>query len=144
MKPKNLNNGKCYQHLPVTTLNREFTSQSTTNSTLFLSPHSRIITYVSIEIPCSDKFITKFKTFTGNFISYTDVDAQDNIPPKRFFWNENIKINFKTSSNYSFNNDKGNYNIDTIKEFDEIQMLSGKTESILSNIVRNIAKKDQR
>ena len=51
LKPKNLNNGKCYKHLPVTTLNREFIPQSNTNTTMFLTPHSRIISNVGVEIP---------------------------------------------------------------------------------------------
>lgn len=58
LKLKKLDNGKCYKHLPVLTINREFIPQSNMNSTMFLTPYSRIITNVSIEIPCSDTFIT--------------------------------------------------------------------------------------
>lgn len=64
LKPKNLSNGKCYKLLPVTTLNCELIPQSSTNSTMFLTPHSRIITNVGVEVPCNDVFITKLKTYT--------------------------------------------------------------------------------
>ena len=82
LKPKNLNNGKCYKHLPVTTLNREFIPQSNTNTTMFLTPHSRIISNVGVEIPCSDVFITKLKTYTGNWFSYTKKRRARNFAPK--------------------------------------------------------------
>ena len=71
LKPKNLNNGICYKHLPVTTLNCEFIPQSNISSAMFLTPHPRTITNVDIEIPCSDILITKFKNYTRNWISYT-------------------------------------------------------------------------
>ena len=82
LKHKNLNNGKYYKHLPVKTLNREFIPQSITNSTMFLTPHSRIIPNVGVEVPCSDVFITKLKTFTGNWIIYTKVGVQETVPQR--------------------------------------------------------------
>ena len=47
------------------------------------------------------------------------------------------------SKNISFSIDKGLYSFDTIEEFDEIQIFTGETQSILSTIVRNIAKEDE-
>ena len=143
LKPKNLNNGKCYKHLPVTTLNREFIPQSNTNTTMFLTPHSRIISNVGVEIPCSDVFITKFKTYTGNWVSYTKNGVEETLPPKKFAWSKDVDINMDTGKDISFGIDKGLYNFDTIEEFDEMQIFTGETQSILSTIVRNIAKVDE-
>ena len=47
------------------------------------------------------------------------------------------------SKNISFSIDNGLYSFDTIEEFDEIQVFTGETQSILSTIVRNIAKEDE-
>ena len=47
------------------------------------------------------------------------------------------------SKNISFSIDKGLYRLDTIEEFDEIQMFTEETQLILSTIVRNITKEDE-
>jgi len=64
VKPRNLNNNKCYKNLPISTLNREFIAQanSENSSQLFPTPHSRFITNVGIELPCSNTFPSKYKT----------------------------------------------------------------------------------
>ena len=140
VKPRNLNNGKCYKHLPISTLNREFIAQSNNNnsSPLFLTPHSRVITNVGVELPCSNKFSSKYKTYTNNWISYTQDGIQETIPPKMFSWSEEIKINFEHNINQSFGIDKGIYDFNTINKFDELQVFTGERESILSTITRNL------
>ena len=140
VKPRNLNNGKCYKHLPISTLNREFIAQSNNNnsSPLFLTPHSRVITNVGVELPCSNKFSSKYKTYTNNWISYTQDGIQETIPPKMLSWSEEIKINFKHNINQSFGIDKGIYDFNTINKFDELQVFTGERESILSTITRNL------
>ena len=140
VKPRNLNNGKCYKHLPISTLNREFIAQSNKNNSIpfFLTPHSRIITNVGVELPCSNKFSSKYKTYTNNWISYTQDGIQETIPPKMFSWSEEIKINFEHNINQSFGIDKGIYDFNTINKFDELQVFTGERESILSTITRNL------
>ena len=110
---------------------------------MFLTPHSRIISNVCLEIPCSDKFITKLKTYTGNWISYTKDGIQNTVSPKKFSWSKDIGINIPDSDNISLSTEKGLYSFDTIEEFDDIQMFTRETQSILSTIVRNIAKEDE-
>ena len=110
---------------------------------MFLTPHSRIITNVGVEVPCSDVFITKFKTYTGNWISYTKDGVVETLPPKKFAWSKDVDVNMDHAKNISFSIDKGLYSFDTIEEFDEIQVFTGETQSILSTIVRNIAKEDE-
>ena len=109
---------------------------------MLLTPHSRIITNVGIEIPCSELLMTKFKIYTGNWIAYTKDGIQVTVPPKKSSWSKDIDINIDAIKIF-FDIDKGLYSFDTIDELDEIQMLTGETESILSTIVRNIAKEDE-
>ena len=125
-----------------TTSNREFIPQANPNSTMFLTPHSRIITNVRIEVPCSDIFITKFKSITRNWISYTKDGIQDTVPPKKFSWSKDIDISLPSSKNISFIIDKGLYSfsLQLIEESDEIQIFTGETQSILSTILNNPAK----
>ena len=58
VKPGYLNGGKCYKHLPISTLNRELIAQADNknSSPLFLTPHSRVITNVDTKLTCSNKF----------------------------------------------------------------------------------------
>ena len=88
---------------------------------MFLTPHSRVITNVGIELPCSNMFSSKYKTYTNNWIAYTQDGIQETIPPKKFSWNDETKINFEYNMNQSFGIDKGIYDFDTINKFDEIQ-----------------------
>ena len=122
VKPRNLNNNKCYKNLPISTLNREFIAQSNdkNSSQLFLTPHSRVITNVGIELPCSNMFSSKYKTYTNNWIAYTQDGIQETIPPKKFSWNDETKINFEYNMNQSFGIDEGLYEFDTINKIYEI------------------------
>jgi len=122
VKLRNLNNSKCYEYLPISTLNREFIAQSNdkNSSQLFLAPHSRVITKVGIELPCSNMFSSKYKTYTNNWIAYTQDGIQEIIPPKKFSWNDETKITFDYNMNQSFGIDKGIYDFDTINKFDDI------------------------
>ena len=70
---------------------------------MFLTPHSRFITNAGIEIPCSDIFITKFKTYARNETSYIKDGIQDTVQPEKFSWSENIDIIIDASKNVSFN-----------------------------------------
>ena len=118
VKSRNLNNGKCYKHLLISTLNREFIAQSDNNnsSPWFLTPHSRVITNVGVELRCSNKFSSKYKTYTNNWISNTQDGIQEKISPKKFSWSEETKIHFEHNINQSFGIDKGIYNFDTINK----------------------------
>ena len=130
VKPRNLNNNKCYKNLPISTLNREFIAQSNdkNSSQLFLTPHSRVITNVGIELPCSNLFSSKYKTYTNNWISYTQNGSQETIPPNKFSWTDKSKMNFDYKTNQSFAIDKGIYDFDTINKFDDIQTFTGERE----------------
>ena len=142
VKPRNLNNNKCYKNLPISTLNREFIAQSNdkNSSQLFLTPHSRVITNVGIELPCSNLFSSKYKTYANNWIAYTQNGIQETIPPKKFSWTDKSKMNFDYKTNQSFAIDKGIYDFDTINKFDDIQTFTGERESILSTITQNVRK----
>ena len=142
VKPINLNNNKCYKNLPISTLNREFIPQSNdkNSSQLFLTPHSRFITNVGIELPCSDLFSSKYKTYTNNRVAYTQDGIQETIPPKKFSWADKPKMTFEYKTNQSFAIDKGIYDFNTINKFDDIQTFTGERESILSTITNNVRK----
>ena len=140
VKPRNLNNNKCYKNLPISTFNREFIAQSDNKNSgpLFLKPHSRIITNVGIKLPCSNKFSSKYKTSTNNCISHTQDAIQETNPPKKFSWNDETKINFEYSMNRSFGINKGIYVFNTINKFEELQVFTRESESISSTITRKL------
>merc|ERR1712240_682596 len=142
VKPINLNNNKYYKNLPISTLNREFIPQSNdkNSSQLFLTHHSRVITNVGIELPCSNLFSSKYKTYTNNWVAYTQDGIQETIPPKKFSWADKSKMTFEYKKNQSFAIDKGIYDFNTINKFDDIQAFTGERESILSTITNNVRK----
>ena len=85
-------------------------------------------------------FSSKYKTYTNNWIAYTQDGIEETILPKEFSWNDETKINFEYNMNRSFGIDKWLHNFDTINKFDEIQVFTGERESILSAITQNLRK----
>jgi len=80
VKPRNLNNNKCNKTLPISTLIREFIAQSDNKnySQLFLTTHSRFITNVGIELPCSNIFPRNIR-HTHTWMAFTQDGIQETI-----------------------------------------------------------------
>ena len=70
-------------------------------------------------------FSSKYETYRNNWIAYTQDGIQETIPPKKFSWNDENKINFEYSMNQSFRVDKGIYDFDSINKFEEIHVFTG-------------------
>ena len=61
---------------------------------MFLTPHSRVLTSVGIEIPFSNNFDPKFKTISGKWISYTSNGVMDTVAPvSKLVWEDKMKFN---------------------------------------------------
>ena len=139
-KPIDLKTGKCYKNIPVEMVNNDFLPEIKNNVTLFLTAHSRILTNVGIEIPCSSKFHVKYKTLTGNWIAHTKNGVVHTLAPKsKFEYKNEVYITDPTNHTYNFDRDAGLYNFDLIEVFDSMQTFAGERNSVLATITANIA-----
>ena len=89
VKPRNLNNGKCYKHLPISTINREFIVQidNKNSSPLFLTPLQELPLTLALNYPVQTNFHQSIK--------HTQITGYHTSPLKLILLNLNQLNNAK-------------------------------------------------
>ena len=137
LRPVEPKNGKCYNLMPVTQINPDFTSIN--EEVLFLTPHDRIIMPTAEEIPCSNFFATKFSTIDNEWIALTKTGIIKTTPPeKQIKW---LTMDWKIKDDIkqiSFDIDSGLYSFDKVEGFEKMLIHSAIKNSKVSKLVQPI------
>ena len=133
----------CYTILPVMQLNANLVPASINKTKIkFLVPYDRLIVPVPSQVPCTQDFILKFQTITGEWIAYSNYGITRYTPPSiNFSW---LHQGYKTVldvSQLKFDIDRRLYNFETIKGYHSALTFAGQISHLTENL-RNTADDD--
>ena len=135
LQPIALNNGECYQNLPVMEVSKDLTPLHNRNHTKFITPYDHLLVPYGVVVPCSDYFFAKFKLITGKWMAYTANGIIESTPPStQLNWLDNNHTYFEDMQKIKFDVDQGLYDFSTIKNYEKLLIFDGTRQTFMTTL----------